>query len=55
MLKKQSTLEAELYLQEAKLTNMKETCNQFEKENHFAMLMLVSLSITKILKEMDKF
>ena len=43
MLKKQSSLEAELYLQEAKLTNMKESCGQFEKENHFAILMLVKI------------
>lgn len=41
MLKRQSSLEAELYLQEAKLNNMKESCGQFEKENHFAILMLV--------------
>ena len=44
MLKKQATLESELYQQESKLSAMKETCNQFEKENHFAFLMLVTSS-----------
>ena len=42
LLKKQATLESELYQQEAKLINMKEMCAAFEKENHFAFLMLVS-------------
>ncbi len=43
LLKKQAALESELYQQEAKLTNMKETCAAFEKENHFAFLMLVNV------------
>jgi len=31
LLKKQATLETELYQQEAKLTQLKETCNGFQK------------------------
>jgi hypothetical protein len=50
LLKKQATLETELYQQEAKLTNMKETCAGFEKENHFAFLMLVKIMILSSLK-----
>ena len=49
LLKKQATLESELYQQEAKLINMKEMCAAFEKENHFAFLMLVSFIFVTIL------
>merc|ERR1711997_1297041 len=53
LLKKQSTLESELCQQDGKLANLKETCNGFEKENHFAQAHLEQ-KVTEALQQLEK-
>ena len=53
LLKKQNTLESDLCQQDAKLVNLNETCNEFEKENHFAIRML-GKSVTEALQQLEK-
>ena len=53
LLKKHATLEADLCQQDAKLVNLKETCNEFEKDNHFAIRMLEK-SVSEALQQLEK-